>query len=123
MHLFFTISNNRKIIVTNVGMINSCKSWYDYDAKYILDSKTIIPAPISLELKNKIQELTYKIFDILELKDLARVDFLYDKDLNILYFNEVNTMPGFTSISMYLKLCNDIGIKTKDLITILLKNK
>ena len=104
-------------------MINSCKSWYDYDAKYILDSKTIIPAPISLELKNKIQELTYKIFDILELKDLARVDFLYDKDLNILYFNEVNTMPGFTSISMYLKLCNDIGIKTKDLITILLKNK
>ena len=117
------IDNNRKIIVTNVGMIISCKSWYDYDAKYILDSKTVIPAPISLELKNKVQELTYKIFDILELKDLARVDFLYDKDLNILYFNEVNTMPGFTSISMYLKLCNDIGIKTKDLITILLKNK
>ena len=117
------IDNNRKIIVTNVGMIISCKSWYDYDAKYILDSKTVIPAPISLELKNKVQELTYKIFDILELKDLARVDFLYDKDLNILYFNEVNTMPGFTSISMYLKLCNDIGIKAKDLITILLKNK
>lgn len=62
------------------------------------------------------------IFNILGLSDLARVDFLYDYNNDILYFNEVNTLPGFTAISMYPKLIENMGISYKNLITKLLMN-
>ena len=62
------------------------------------------------------------IFNILGLSDLARVDFLYDFNNDILYFNEVNTLPGFTAISMYPKLIENMGISYKNLITKLLMN-
>ena len=62
------------------------------------------------------------IFNILGLSDLARVDFLYDYNNDIMYFNEVNTLPGFTAISMYPKLIENMGISYKNLITKLLMN-
>ena len=114
------ILENKKIIVTSVGEIKSNNTFYDYESKYILDSNVIIPANLDKEIIKQIQEYSTKIFKILSLKDLSRIDFLYDYENNKIYFNEVNTIPGFTDISMYPQLFNHEGISTKDLITKLL---
>jgi D-alanine-D-alanine ligase len=114
------ILNDKKIITSTIGEIKSTNTFYDYNSKYILNSKLIIPAKIDKELIKQIQAYSIKIFKILSLKDLSRIDFLYDYENNKLYFNEVNTIPGFTSISMYPQLFNHQGISTKELITKLL---
>ena len=113
---------DKKLKVSPVGEIKSVNTFYDYEAKYESDSKLLIPAPISKELTKQIQSLSLKIFKVLELKDLSRIDFLYDYNNDKLYFNEVNTMPGFTKISMYPMLFNEIGIPIKELITKLIEN-
>ncbi len=113
---------DKKLKASPVGEIKSVNTFYDYEAKYEKDSDLLIPAPISKELTKQIQDLALKIFKVLELKDLSRIDFLYDYNNDILYFNEVNTMPGFTSISMYPLLFKEIGISVKELITKLIEN-
>ena len=115
------LENKNKLIISTIGEIKSQNTFYDYDSKYILDSNIIIPANLDKEIFKKIQELSQKIFKILSLKNLSRIDFLYDYENNKIYFNEVNTIPGFTTISMYPQLFNHQGISTKELITILLK--
>ena len=114
------ILEDKELIVSSIGEIKSINTFYDYDSKYILDSKIIIPANIDKDIIKKIQEYSAKIFKILSLKDLARVDFLYDYENNQIYFNEVNTYPGFTSISMYPQLFQNDKISIKNLITKLL---
>lgn len=116
------ILEDKKLKVSPVGEIKSSNTFYDYEAKYIKDSNLIIPAKIDKSLEKQIQDLSIKIFKILSLSNLSRIDFLYDYNNDILYFNEVNTMPGFTSISMYPLLFNYIGISTKELITKLINN-
>ena len=116
------VLKDKKIKISPVGEIKSANTFYDYEAKYEKDSSLLIPAPIEKELQKEIQELSSKIFNILELKDLARIDFLYDYNNDKLYFNEVNTMPGFTNISMYPLLFNEYGINIKELITKLIEN-
>ena len=111
-----------KRIISKVGEIVSINTIYDYEAKYVKDSKLLIPANISKNLERKIRNYSDMIFNILGLSDLARVDFLYDYNNDILYFNEVNTLPGFTAISMYPKLIENMGISYKNLITKLLMN-
>ena len=96
--------------------------WIIYWYKYENHSNLVIPAPISKELTKEIQELAFKIFKVLELKDLSRIDFLYDYNNNKLYFNEVNTMPGFTPTSMYPLLFKEKGLSIKELITKLIEN-
>ena len=113
---------DKKIKVSSVGEIKSVNTFYDYEAKYESNSELIIPAKISKELQKQIQDLSLKIFNILELKDLSRIDFLYDYNNDKLYFNEVNTMPGFTSISMYPLLFKEKGISIQELITKLIEN-
>ena len=113
---------DKKLKVSTVGEIKSVNTFYDYDAKYVSDSELIIPAKISKELQKHIQDLSLKIFNILELKDLSRIDFLYDYNNEKLYFNEVNTMPGFTSISMYPLLFKEKDISIQELITKLIEN-
>lgn len=115
------ILEDKKIKVSTVGEIKSKNTFYDYESKYVLDSNLIIPAQLDKNIINKIQELSIKIFEILSLKDLSRIDFLYDYENNQIYFNEVNTIPGFTTISMYPQLFKEEGISIKELITILLK--
>ena len=114
------LEKNNKIKVSTIGEIKSNNTFYDYKSKYVLDSNLIIPANINKNIKKEIQEYSQKIFKILSLKDLSRIDFLYDIENNKLYFNEVNTIPGFTQISMYPKLFNQEGISIKNLITKLL---
>jgi len=114
------ILEDKKIIVSTIGEIKSNNTFYDYESKYILDSNLIIPANLDKKIIKQIQEYSTKIFKILSLKDLSRIDFLYDYENNKIYFNEVNTIPGFTDISMYPQLFNYEGISTKELITKLL---
>lgn len=111
------ILQTNKIITSPIGEIRSSNTFYDYEAKYLKDSSLIIPANISKELAKEITELSKKIFNVLSLSTLARIDFLYDYNEEKLYFNEVNTMPGFTDISMYPLLFKEVGINIKNLIT------
>jgi D-alanine-D-alanine ligase len=93
------------------GEIVPSDEFYSYNAKY-LDGKSnlFIPAPLSDELTEKIRELAVKTYKAIDCAGMARVDFLLDKDTNDLYINEVNTIPGFTSISMYPKLWDAGGL-------------
>jgi len=115
------ILKDKRLIVSPIGEIKSINKFYDYEAKYEKESNLLIPAPIEEKLTKEIQQLSIKIFNILELKDLSRIDFLYDHNNNMLYFNEVNTMPGFTNISMYPLLIKELNINYTSLITKLIE--
>lgn len=102
-----------------IGEIVPNHEFYTYEAKY-LDAQgadLFIPAKnITAKLSKHLQDLSIQAFRCLELKGLARVDFLVDKDTNDVYLNEVNTLPGFTSISMYPKLWEASGIPYSQLL-------
>ncbi len=94
-----------------LGQIVSSNVFYDYDAKYVDgQSKSIIPAKLSKGVSNDIRRLAVIAFEVLDLAGMARVDFLVTKQGRI-YLSEVNTIPGFTSISMYPKLWEASGVK------------
>ncbi len=100
-----------------VGEIIPAEEFYSYDAKYNnSDSKTLIPANISEEISEKIQYLAIKAFKAINGAGLARVDFFVEDATQEVYINEINTMPGFTSISMYPKLWEKSGIQYEDLL-------
>ena len=112
------LESGDKLIVSNVGEI-VVDGWYDFDSKYVNETKTCI-SNIDEDVKNLVREYSVKIFKSLNCKGFSRVDFLYDVDTKQLYFNEINTIPGFTSISMYPQLIKEYGIEYSDLITRLL---
>lgn len=114
------LKHKNKLYTSDIGEILNNGSWYDYNSKYKEKTDTCI-ADINNELKMNIKNTSKKVFEILGCKNLARIDFLYDLDEKKLYFNEINTMPGFTEISMYPKLINKLGISYKKLITLLLQ--
>ncbi len=117
------LENKGNILCSNPGEIKSANEFYDYDAKYVNSkSTTIIPDDIPLSIVDKIKEYAKKIFKGLNCNGYARVDFFYDEKSEEIYINEINTIPGFTSISMYPKLIESIGINYTDLITILINN-
>jgi D-alanine-D-alanine ligase len=91
---------------STVGQVVPCNEFYDYEAKYMSgdDSEIIIPARLPAEVIEKIRGYAVKAFKALDCSGLARVDFFVRKDDNGIYINEINTMPGFTQISMYSKL-------------------
>jgi D-alanine-D-alanine ligase len=92
--------------------------WYDYDTKYTNDVATLhIPAQLDLELAQRIRELAIASFRATGCHGLARVDFLLDRATGVAYLNELNTMPGFTSISMYPKLMEHAGVPYGELVT------
>lgn len=113
------LEDNKKLIISDVGEIINNGSWYDFDAKYINQNNTII-SNIDESIKKEIRSYSKNIFNIMGCKSLSRIDFLYDLDNKKLYFNEINTMPGFTEISMFPKLINNTGIQFKEIITKLL---
>lgn len=116
------ILENKGLICSSIGEIKT-NSFYDYESKYINDTEVIINPYIKKEVKFKIYDYARKIFKILECSNLARVDFLYDEINDILYFNEINTIPGFTDISMFPKLFINDGYSYSDIIDILIKTK
>ena len=87
------------------GEVEPSREFYSYEAKYVDGtSGLMIPAPISAELTQKMREIAIQTYKVIDCAGMARVDFLLDKDSGEFYLNEVNTIPGFTSISMYPKL-------------------
>jgi D-alanine-D-alanine ligase len=100
-----------------LGEIIASNDFYDYDAKYIDGkSKAIIPADLSPEMTQEIQSLAKKAFTLTDCYGLARVDFLVNGKTNEIFLNELNTMPGFTTISMYPKLWEASGISYSKLL-------
>lgn len=100
-----------------VGQILSADEFYDYNSKYKnVESKTIIPADIDKQIEENIRKLAVKAFKAVKCTSLARVDFFVDKITNEIYLNEINTMPGFTNISMYPKLWEHCNLKYSDLL-------
>jgi D-alanine-D-alanine ligase len=106
-----------------VGEIVPGKEFYDYEAKYLTEgSVPVIPARLSRAEAKQIREMAVAAFKACDLSGLARVDFLMEPEgKRRIYLNEVNTMPGFTSISMYPKLWEATGLKYKELITRLIE--
>ena len=105
-----------------IGEILAADEFYSYDAKYNnAESKTQIPADISEEISNKIRELAIKAYKSLDCRGLSRVDFFVERETEKIYINEINTMPGFTSISMYPKLWEISGLKYSELLDELIK--
>jgi len=106
-----------------VGEIIPGKEFYDYEAKYLSDgSVPVIPAKITAAEAKQIRAMAVEAFKACDLAGLARVDFLMEPDgKRRIYLNEVNTLPGFTSISMYPKLWQASGVGYADLITRLIE--
>ena len=104
------------------GEIAPTHEFYDYDAKYNdPDGAALkIPADIDQATAAKIKELAERAYAALDCSGLSRVDFFIDKDTGKIYLNEINTIPGFTSISMFPKMCEAAGLKYKDLISLLI---
>jgi D-alanine-D-alanine ligase len=99
------------------GEIVPCKEFYDYDAKYLVDgSECVIPAKITKAEMKAVQKLAIAAFEAVDCTGLARVDFLMDPKSGKLYVNEINTMPGFTAISMYPKMWVASGVTYPELI-------
>ena len=99
------------------GEIVPGKEFYDYTAKYLDEgSQLIIPAKLTKTETKRVQELAVRAFKAVDCSGLARVDFLMDPKTRKIYLNEINTMPGFTSISMYPKLWAASGLVYADLI-------
>ncbi len=112
-----SVLGNDEVIASVPGEIVPGAEFYDYDAKYIDDtSQLLIPAPLSPELTAEVQEIAMRAFRAIDGAGLARVDFLLDDRSGRLYLNELNTMPGFTRISMYPKLWEASGISYAELV-------
>ncbi len=109
---------NADPVASVVGEIIPSGEFYDYQAKYIDDrSRAVIPADIPKATAETVRVMATRLFRALDLAGMARVDFLLDRRTGKAFFNEVNTIPGFTPISMYPMLWEASGIGYRDLIT------
>jgi D-alanine-D-alanine ligase len=117
-----SVLGNDEPVASLPGEIVPGNEFYDYAAKYVDDnSRPLIPAPLSEEQQTGIQEMAIQAFQAVDGEGLARVDFLLDDVSGELYLNEINTMPGFTRISMYPKLWEASGISYPQLVDRLLQ--
>ena len=124
------LEKNNNIITTAPGRIIPSDEFYSYKAKYI-DGKSEIEIPYQRASSNpalmkRIKTLSNKVFTALQCSGMARIDFLYGKTTRKkkpgLYFSEINTIPGFTEISMFPKLLNNVGITLEGTIEALIRN-
>jgi D-alanine-D-alanine ligase len=112
-----SVLGNDRPQASTPGEIVPGKEFYDYTAKYLDEgSQLIIPAKLTKSETKKVQELAVKAFQAVDCSGLARVDFLMDPKSRKLYVNEINTMPGFTAISMYPKLWAASGLSYPELV-------
>ncbi len=110
------MGNGKNVTASACGHIDSGADYYDYDAKYTTDtSKCTIPAGIPADIAEKVREYAKTIYIALGCKGLSRVDFFVCEDGRVV-FNEINTLPGFTTISMYPKLFIHAGMTYTEII-------
>ena len=111
------VLGNDDVIVSRVGQVMPHGEFYTFESKYEdEESKTCIPALVDEAVQEKIREYAVKVFKAIDGHGLSRVDFFLDKKTNQIYLNEINTIPGFTKISMYPQLMNDFGISYSELL-------
>jgi D-alanine-D-alanine ligase len=116
------VLGNDEPIASVPGEIMPCAEFYDYEAKYVLnDSKLEIPAALSRKTTSKVRNLAIQAFKAIDCSGLGRVDFFVDEQTDTVLVNEINTIPGFTGISMYPKLWEASGVSNTDLIDRLLQ--
>jgi D-alanine-D-alanine ligase len=117
-----SVLGNDDPLASVVGEIRPRREFYDYVAKYLTEpgseeeSELIIPAPLSPELGREVRELALRAYKAIDCAGLARVDLLLDDQNGAVYLNEINTIPGFTNISMYPKLWEASGISYGELL-------
>ncbi|MBQ9834373.1 MAG: D-alanine--D-alanine ligase [Bacilli bacterium] len=117
------LQKGNEIICSNPGEIKSANEFYDYNAKYENDdSYTKMATDLPVYIVNQIKEYAKKVFINLNCSGYARIDFFYDEKNEKILINEINTIPGFTPISMFPKLMKTENISYQDLITILINN-
>lgn len=115
------VLGNKEPIAAVPGSIVPCNDWYDYEAKYLAgESKTVIPAAISSKMIDRVRAQAVRAYLALGCTGMARVDFFVTPQDRLLV-NEVNTIPGFTSISMYAKMFAAAGVDFGELVDRLLK--
>ena len=116
------VMGNDSPVASICGEIDSGADFYDYDAKYVTDtSVAYIPARIPEDVEEFVREQAVKIYSAIGCQGLSRVDFFVTYEDNRVVFNEINTLPGFTSISMYPKLFAASGIPYNEIIDNLLQ--
>ena len=103
------VLGNDELIASPIGEIKANTSFYSYDSKYkSKEEQTLIPNDISFDITNRVKNIARKAFQVCDCRGLSRIDFFIKED-NEIILNEINTMPGFTSISMYPKLMQEYG--------------
>ncbi len=118
MEFEVSVKGNRNPVASRAGSFIPSKEFYDYDDKYILGkTKFMIPANIPRSLEKKLQETALIAYKTLFLNGFSRVDFFIEDKTEKILINEINTIPGFTEISMFPKLWEVDGISFKSLIT------
>ena len=116
------VMGNSSPVASICGEIDSGADFYDYDSKYVTDTSTAyIPARIPEDVAEQVRDMAVKIYKVVGAQGLSRVDFFVTYEGNRVVFNEINTLPGFTSISMYPKLFAASGIPYGQLIDNLLE--
>ncbi|MCL5410261.1 MAG: D-alanine--D-alanine ligase [Patescibacteria group bacterium] len=110
------VLGNNELIISLPGEVNSDGEFYSYDAKYFHPFETKANAPLQSNQSDEIKEMAEKAYKVTGCRGYARIDFLMDGGGKI-YINEINSLPGFTKISMFPKMMQAIGINYKDLIT------
>ena len=116
------VMGNESPVASICGEIDSGAEFYDYDAKYVTDtSVAYIPARISEEVSEQVRDAAVRIYSAIGCQGLSRVDFFVTYEGDEVVFNEINTLPGFTSISMFPKLFAASGIPAEQLVEELLK--
>ncbi len=116
------VLGNGDPIASVVGEIDSGAEFYDYDAKYVSDtSVAFIPARIPEDVAQQVRNIAVQVYKAVGCRGLSRVDFFVTRQDNRIVFNEINTLPGFTSISMYPKLLVASGVPYSQLIDRLLQ--
>jgi len=116
------VLDGKELIISSIGEIIPANEFYDYNAKYENDSsQTIVPADLPDSVVNIIKDFSLKAFNAINARGLARVDFFYKEAEGKIYLNEINTLPGFTTISMYPKMIMASGYTYKELLTLLIE--
>src|SRR5262249_55406030 len=99
------------------GEIVPAHEFYDYESKYLTESTLIVPAALTPEQTAEARRLALEAFRVLELSGMARVDLFLERHSGRFYLNEVNTLPGFTPVSMYPRLWEATGLSYRELIS------
>nr|MCR4953428.1 D-alanine--D-alanine ligase [Treponema sp.] len=115
-------SDTEEVVAYIPGEIMPTHTFYDFDAKYNDPdgAKLQIPAELTENDLEKIRKTAVAAYKVLDATGLSRVDFFIDKDTKQVYLNEINTMPGFTTISMFPKMCDAAGLKFPELVKLLI---